>query len=815
MRRGRSIKRQLFAMLAVALVALVGLYVFALVSVIRPVLELRVDGIADRDVRNPGTAAVAALQAERKAAELYLAGGRADATELQAARKTSDVAVARLRRLLAGSELRSGDDLTASKINDTIKALDALPAGRQAVDVSPDRAAARAVYTNTVWSVFALFDALPVSVTTEIATEQSGRTAVYRVEDQLSEEDAIIAGLNVTRRYTSSDAVGLSALVGGAANQVAQGAVLLSGELKSEVDKLLANPVSQRVYAGNLTILSKGFNGGVPPIDVASWQAFYHPALAQMQSFIETINRDVDKDIRNAANTAFLNLALTGLGGLLAVALSLFLAIRLGRSLAVRLAGLRASALELADVRLPDVVGRLRRGERVDAAVEAPPLNLGVDEIGQVAEAFNRVRRTAIESAVEEANLRQGINQFFVNIARRSQGLLHRQLALLDKMERRTTEPEELENLFRVDHLATRMRRHAEDLVILAGNAAGRGWRQPVPMIDVIRGAISEVEDYARVNLTVMGEEALVGRAVGDVAHLLAELIENGTNYSPPHTHVSVTGEAVGNGFAVEIEDRGLGMSADTLAITNRQLLDPPDFNPANSARLGLFVVARLAAKHGIRVQLRPSLFGGITAIVLIPTELMATPDQPYQGQPKVVRAAVTQQLPEAEARHLADDGRNVAGRADTGGDAKPDRHDGFDWLRHNTTALPRHEARSGLASSADHPTSPAPSAAAAPLHGAESDTTPTVGMSAPATAAATGTNPVPHRKRPLPRRIRQASLAPQLKDAAAPSLDVSADLASTTASPELIRARMAAFQTGTRRGRRAGEALTRQEEIQ
>ncbi len=212
-----------------------------------------------------------------------------------------------------------------------------------------------------------------------------------------------------------------------------------------------------------------------------------------------------------------------------------------------------------------------------------------------------------MQSAVEEASVRRGINEVFLNIARRSQTLLHRQLALLDKMERRETEPEELEDLYRVDHLATRMRRHAEDLVILAGAAPGRGWRNPVPVIDVVRGAISEVEDYKRVDIRGMQSSAVLGRAVGDVIHLLAELLENAASFSPPHTRVQVAGQVLPNGYAIEIEDRGLGMSAEAVEEANRKLLEPPDFDPADSARLGLFVVAQLANRHGIRVSLRPS----------------------------------------------------------------------------------------------------------------------------------------------------------------------------------------------------------------
>jgi hypothetical protein len=808
-------------MLAVPLVALVGLYGFALVSVVKPVLDLRVLDTTDREVRKPGTSTVEALQVERKAAELYYAGGRGNDAALQAARSASDAAITKFRRLLDNSQLRKSKNFTARQMDATIQLLDRIPASRQAADASPDRIASRAIYTNLIWDTLALFDALPPSVTPEATREQSGDTAVARLKDELSEEDTIIAGLSAARKYTTGDVATVAALIGGMGNQVGQARVLLSGELKTDVNQLLGAEVAQRVFGLNRLIVSKGFNGGQPPIDVATWDAIYLPAIGQVNGFLDSVRRDVDKYIRDAARAAQLQLALTGLGGLLVVVLSLFLAIRLGRSLAVRLAGLRASALDLADVRLPDVVGRLRRGERVDAAVEAPPLDLGTDELGQVGEAFNRVRRTAIESAVQEANLRLGINQFFVNIARRSQGLLHRQLSLLDKMERRTTEPGDLENLFRVDHLATRMRRHAEDLVILAGNAPGRGWRQPVPMVDVIRGAISEIEDYARINLTVLGNEALIGRAVGDIAHLLAELIENGANYSPPHTHVTVTGQAVGNGFAVEVEDRGLGMNPEAMAAINRQLLDAPDFDLANSAQLGLFVVARLAAKHGVRVQLRPSLFGGITAIVLIPTELMATPGQAHDGQNTVGRTNVAQQLPVADGgNHRAEDDDDHGLPADD--DDQPGQQDTFEWLRTHGPVEPRSDAPLVPGPPADHPVAPTRPAVARPAVAAareaiDPDMEPTVEVRMPAPPASepTATPPRPPRQRGLPRRTRQANLAPQLQHTAGPTLVADVNGASTAPSPEQIRERMSAFQTGTNRGRRDGFTNTGQEEIQ
>jgi hypothetical protein len=237
------------------------------------------------------------------------------------------------------------------------------------------------------------------------------------------------------------------------------------------------------------------------------------------------------------------------------------------------------------------------------------------------------VQQTAVQTAIDEARLRRGISDVFRNLAGRSQSLLHRQLTLLDGMERRATEPDELEDLFRIDHLTTRMRRHAEGLIILSGEAPARGWRQPVPLVDVLRAAVAEVEDYTRIRVLCRTNAAVAGHAVADVIHLVAELAENATVFSPPNTPVRIQGDIVGRGFAVEIEDRGLGISPTRMDEINANLDNPPQFDLSGSDRLGLFIAGQLAQRHNIKITLRPSVYGGTTAIVLIPTDLVVEED--------------------------------------------------------------------------------------------------------------------------------------------------------------------------------------------
>ncbi|MDX6361364.1 MAG: hypothetical protein QOC85_367, partial [Streptomyces sp.] len=359
----------------------------------------------------------------------------------------------------------------------------------------------------------------------------------------------------------------------------------------------------------------------------AAPEATWKTAHARVQNGMRTIGADAARGVADRADP-FTRGLLTPAGaavllGLAAVAASLVISVRIGRGLVIELVSLRNVALEIARRKLPYAMRRLRAGEEIDIRAEAPPGPPAEDETGQVAEALGTVHRAALRAAVERAELASGISGVFVNLARRSQILVHRQLSLLDSMERRSDDPNELSDLFRLDHLTTRMRRHAESLIILSGAAPGRAWRMPVSLTNVVRAAVSEVEDYARVEVRQLPETSVVGTAVADLTHLLAEIVENAAQFSPPHTRVRVTGEPVGNGYAVEVEDRGLGMGKETLAEANRRIEQSEALDLFDSDRLGLFVVSRLAARHGVKVHLRTSPYGGTTAVVLLPTALL------------------------------------------------------------------------------------------------------------------------------------------------------------------------------------------------
>ncbi|MCM3887478.1 nitrate- and nitrite sensing domain-containing protein, partial [Frankia sp. R82] len=382
-------------------------------------------------------------------------------------------------------------------------------------------------------------------------------------------------------------------------------------------------------------------------------------AMHQVETRIAT---DLGGTSRQLSRSATQGALFGGTAVLVILIVSVVISLLVASPMIRHLRRLRQGALEVANERLPGVVDRLHRGEQVDMDAEVFPVGVhSTDEIGQLADAFSTVHAVAVRTAVEQAAMRKSIGDTFLNLARRSQALIHRQLKIIDAMERKETDPDELEELFRLDHLATRMRRHAEDLIVLSGSKPARGWRRPVAIKDVVRGAVAEVEDYTRVRVMPIDGGAISGHAVGDIIHMLAELIENATSFSPPHTPVQVSGHEVSNGFVIEVEDRGLGMSPEEFHTLNDRLANPPPFDLSTSERLGLFVVGRLADRHSVSVRLRPSPYGGTMSIVLVPTSLLRQVEDPEDsraaGGGATVRALPAPAVPALDGSALDEDG--------------------------------------------------------------------------------------------------------------------------------------------------------------
>ncbi|MER6013792.1 sensor histidine kinase [Streptomyces bluensis] len=335
----------------------------------------------------------------------------------------------------------------------------------------------------------------------------------------------------------------------------------------------------------------------------------------------EMINRAV-ADAGQIASNAQRNAYINGAVVILALLAAFILASLMARQMSRSMRQLRNAAFGVAEQRLPMLVDQLSRAEpgRVDTRVVPIPIT-STDEIGEVARAFDQVHREAIRLASEQALLRGNINAIFTNLSRRNQSLIEGQLTLITDLENNEADPDQLENLFKLDHLATRMRRNGENLLVLAGEEPGRRWDQPVPLVDVLRAATSEVEQYERIELSGVPEAEIHGRAVTDLVHLLAELLENATTFSSPQTKVRVTATRLPDGrVMIEIHDKGIGLTAEDFADINHKLANPPTVDAAISQRMGLFVVGRLSDRHGIRVQLRPSgEQAGTTSLVMLP----------------------------------------------------------------------------------------------------------------------------------------------------------------------------------------------------
>ena len=631
--RGRSIRLRIYFLVAIPLITMLGLFGYVAYTSVTNWLNLDRAPTLINETSEPLTNFVNVLQSERRAAVVYLSHpGTANLSSFQAAANATKADTVTVEAALTSPATRSASTPPeTAAINKVIAQIDGL-AGLRA-EVTARKLApldALAAYTGIIAGQGAVLQAEASSIQDSAPVIQGlGLISAVNTQEDVSEQDAVLASALVSGSLTQGDRVAFSNAGGRLQDDTLTFQQLLTPAELATYNTTF-NQLAPKTIQSDLATIQQAIPAGIPlsvmeqqglspqtwQLLTSTWLKAASKAGTSSATTVLAANAQPAIDAKRRVTV----LAAVGAAGLI---LTLLVTILLARSINRRLATLRRSALILAEEQLPSVVARLRRGESVDVAAEAPPIRVGNDEIGQVGQAIDAVRQTAIRSAIEEARVRQGVNDMFRNLARRNQSLLQRQLTVLDEAERRATDPDVLEDLFKMDHLTTRMRRHAEGLIILSGAPPGRSWSAPVKLIDVMRGAVAEVEDYARVAVSTQSRAALAGSAVTDVIHLLAELIENATSLSPPFTQVRVGGETVAKGFAIEIEDRGLGMTPQKLSELNERLANPPDLNPANTEQLGLFVVGQLARRHGISVMLRPSPYGGTTAVALIPLPLL------------------------------------------------------------------------------------------------------------------------------------------------------------------------------------------------
>jgi signal transduction histidine kinase len=872
--RLRSVRTRIFLLVLVPVLSLVGLYAFATSITATDAINLARSSTAKNATGEPTGAFVAQLDTERLLAIIYLSdptGANLAKLQLQEA-KTSQVSAALRAALTSPATMKNASAAEKRAIAVLLSDTSNLPSLRSqiAAQIIP-RARAFATYNAMGTDADLVLNAVIRQQTdAPLVTQALAFVRMGRSEDMLLQENTLLLADLAARSFPAADLQQFTELVGARRELLSQTLPDLDPVYRVYYVHDVSPPANAALMSMENTVMRGTYPGSIPQVQPLAWEKAVQTVSAGLSAAGTQSADALTVQANAAARSTYLRLIVAGGLGLIAVILSIVMSLLIGRRQVRELAALRESALDLANVRLPDVVARLAAGQHVDVPADEPPPAHTSDEIGQVRQAFATVQQTAVEAAVGQAKLRQGISDIFRNLARRSQSLLHRQLAVLDAMERRARDPHELEDLFRVDHLATRMRRHAESLIILSGESPARGWRQPVPLVDVLRAAVAEVEDYTRIRVTASTQAALAGPAVGDVIHMIAELAENATIYSPPHTPVLITGSIVGQGFAVEIEDRGLGLSTEHRAQINERLENPPTFDLSGTDQLGLFVAGQLAKRHHIKISLRNSPYGGTTAIVLIPHNLVVpegdrTRDRstgPAQGMPlTTARRPVRYEHKlsgsmgttgsfggPAPGRKLSPASASATASLAAGGWPES-ANDLPGWPEARTTLSdwPELEVSPDGAESPDSADSPdgpregagqqEPStgspgsgtvfaAAAEPLAipgamtGEANESTPRAdtpagtaagawsgsGAGGAAVSGPAGTG-ADLDEDELPQRVRQASLAPQLRDSPVrpPSLP---DMAiQTTRSPEETRVTMSAIQRGWERGRSVFDA--------
>ena len=452
--------------------------------------------------------------------------------------------------------------------------------------------------------------------------------ALSRAKDFADSQRSLMQRVYAAKRFQGAEHTRLSALVAAETIYEAQFEASATEAQHAFFEDMVSGDDVEAVegYLGD----ALGSGDKQPKLDVTAQDWF--DAMTVKLDRMRTVEGRLSNDViatssalrRGADRRAFVYSLLLAAGLVLALVLALVTA----RSLIRPMRRLEAAAEETAERRLPGVVQRLQDGEQVDLQAEsAPPIEVrSRDEIGHLAEAFNAVHRVAVRVAGREAALRRSVGDMFLNLARRSQSLIERQLEVIDQLEISGSEAEVRTRLGELDHLATRMRRNAENLIILSGSEPARRWRGPIGLADVVRAAIEEVKEHTRVELLRIDQVQLAGHAAADVMHLLAELIENAVTFSSPGTKALVAGQPLPAGYLLEIEDQGLGMTDEQLVKVNQRLAKPPDIDFALAKMLGFFVVTQLAAKQGVKVQLRHSWYGGVTALVLLPKALIVSP---------------------------------------------------------------------------------------------------------------------------------------------------------------------------------------------
>ncbi|KKD05422.1 histidine kinase [Streptomyces sp. WM6386] len=644
-RRLGSIRLSLILLALVPSVTLTALWGVTTTQMFTEGLRLRGQTELSRSTGAMGTDATLALQRERSLSAALLASPRGSRAALDAQREETDKAVAKL--VGRSDAIAKAPSRISDRLYSVLGSVASLEYYRDQVDDPTDITPAQVLdqYSAIIDGQIHAFQELSQVDDGDLTSQAGPLVALEHAAELVSQEDAQLTLAWPSGHLTEKEWIGFAQLVD-AQRWLVEDQIVpqLSGSAKTQTERILQSSEWQSLTKIEDQVLAARASAAGGEVALPDAQKKWTAALDKVAAAYTRLIQDqtsglLDRSADNA-HSLLLTAASLSAGGLLGLLVCIGMSWRITRSLSRRLNGLREATLSLAEERLPDVVSRLERGETVDADLAAPPLDYGGDELGAVARAFNKAQRTAVHTAIELADTRRGFQKVILGIARQSQNLVNLQLTKLDALERRHTDPEVLKGLYELDSTASQLRRYEENLVVISGERPGRSWQEPVALVDILRSAVGEVAEYRRVEVHTEEDVYLAPPAVADVIHLLAELIDNATVYSPAPAPVTVQASSVAKGLAVEVEDRGLGMSEEDYASLNSQLAVPPKFDVvalADDLRLGMFVIGRLATRHGIAVTLRPSPYGGTTAIVLLPQDIVvrdiAGADVPGTGE--------------------------------------------------------------------------------------------------------------------------------------------------------------------------------------
>jgi signal transduction histidine kinase len=785
-------------------------------------------------------------------AQVLPSAGATGRAELDAQRLNTDAAVTRfqqgLERVDVAGESEAADD-ALQQIESRVENLAGLRRGVDGGDVAPHQAAA--AYTAAAESLAALNNALVQSANDpELIRGLQTRATLEGVvvaQGGLAAQTipAAAQGHFADRVGEPCTAFGIEctsfSLAGKAVNDSAQASDVFedgnasyderqierTSQISSRFSELAGRTVTEAAESGNVVTVSA--------TDLRDAALERMDALSGLDATLTANVLDTARELKDEASRGVTLYLLGGVGGLV---VAFAVAVAVSRSVTVPLQRLTTAARSLSDEQLPALVEQLRNPdeESGEAAEKLTPIAVDSrDEIGQLAEAFNHIQTVTVDVAEEQSRLlRKGIGDIFVHLARRNQSLLDRQIEFIDSLERHERDPDQLDNLFKLDHLATRMRRNAESLLVLAGAEPPRRRGRPVPVTDVVRVAIGEVEDFARLRIVALDEATVAGNVSVDLAHMLSELMENATHFSPPETAIEVLGQRDDrNGYVLSITDRGIGMSAEQMADANTMLAHPPLVGLSLSRSLGFIVIGRLASRFDLSVVLEPTPNGGTTAVITLPYTLVEYPEdrEPAHDVTEAALLAPDALLPTPE--RPAPRRRPVTGTAPRPAPA-PAQDARDDDLTPRPAATPQAPGALPSRAPARAETTP-PAGGALPSRAPRSETSPADGSGngatttsatasgpapqptpsiAPATQAGTPAPVSPPAPAPVPGAapaVTSAGLArrvPKQQTAATPAVETSAasgrPVGRSARSPEEVRHMLSRYRSGLDRGRQA-----------